>query len=127
MTLQPEYPTLASLPTPSAKRAMSETKSCKLVPTARGGTPPPPADADRQGPAPLSEGGSHRRTRSGVRMSEAARASPFDAEALDSALVKELGRPQRESTPSASPSRKRQRINGDRFVYKYPAGKHIVY
>lgn len=60
-------------------------------------------------------------------MSEAARASPFDAEALDSALVKELGRPQRESTPSASPSRKRQRINGDRFVYKYPAGKHIVY
>lgn len=60
-------------------------------------------------------------------MSEGARASPFDAEALDSALVKELGRPQRESTPSASPSRKRQRINGDRFVYKYPAGRYIVY
>ncbi|KAI9902914.1 hypothetical protein N3K66_002266 [Trichothecium roseum] len=49
-------------------------------------------------------------------MSEGARASPFNAEALDSALVKELERPQRESTPSASPSRKRQRINGDRFI-----------
>jgi len=49
-------------------------------------------------------------------MSEGARPSPFDAEAVDSALRRELSRPQRESTPSASPHRKRQRINGDRFI-----------
>lgn len=50
-------------------------------------------------------------------MSEGARPNPFDIDAVDSALLREFGsRPQRESTPSASPHRKRQRINGDRFV-----------
>lgn len=40
----------------------------------------------------------------------------FDAEALDHALLREHARQQRESTPGGSPHRKRQRINGDRFV-----------
>lgn len=49
-------------------------------------------------------------------MSEGSRPHAFDADAVDSALRRELSRPHRESTPSASPHRKRQRINGDRFV-----------
>ncbi|KIH88687.1 cell division cycle 20-like protein 1, cofactor of APC complex [Sporothrix brasiliensis 5110] len=48
----------------------------------------------------------------------------LDADAVDHALRRELGRqsyhvpppPQREGTPGASPHRKRQRINGDRFI-----------
>jgi cell division cycle 20-like protein 1 (cofactor of APC complex) len=47
-------------------------------------------------------------------MSEGSRPNAFDVDAVDSALLKEFGRPHRESTPSASPHRKRQRINGDR-------------
>lgn len=51
----------------------------------------------------------------------------LDADVVDHALRRELGRqsyhvpppPQREGTPGASPHRKRQRINGDRFVLPY--------
>lgn len=49
-------------------------------------------------------------------MSEGSRPSAFDVDAVDGALLREFGRPPRESTPSASPHRKRQRINGDRLV-----------
>lgn len=57
-----------------------------------------------------------RRARSNVRTSEGGQSALFSAEALDNALLREATRPQRESTPSASPHRKRQRINGDRYV-----------
>ncbi|KAM7223440.1 WD40-repeat-containing domain protein [Rhypophila decipiens] len=40
----------------------------------------------------------------------------LDPDAVDNALRRELGRQQRESTPGQSPHRKRQRINGDRFI-----------
>jgi len=40
----------------------------------------------------------------------------FDVDAVDSALLREVHRQQRESTPGSSPHRKRQRINGDRCV-----------
>ncbi|KAK0635534.1 WD40-repeat-containing domain protein [Bombardia bombarda] len=44
------------------------------------------------------------------------RLSSLDADAVDSALRREITRQQRESTPGVSPHRKRQRINGDRFI-----------
>ncbi|KAM7188312.1 Quinonprotein alcohol dehydrogenase-like superfamily [Naviculisporaceae sp. PSN 640] len=44
------------------------------------------------------------------------RYSGLDPDAVDNALRRELSRQQRESTPGQSPHRKRQRINGDRFI-----------
>jgi cell division cycle 20-like protein 1 (cofactor of APC complex) len=42
---------------------------------------------------------------------------PLDADEVDGALLKELQpRQHRQSTPGGSPHRKRQRINGDRFI-----------
>merc|ERR1712000_80211 len=95
---------------------MGEAKQPSLLGGSRISTPPPAADRGRLEAKPNPESNAHRRTRSNARMSEGARPSPFDAEAVDSALRRELSRPQRESTPSASPHRKRQRINGDRFI-----------
>ncbi|KAG6037195.1 hypothetical protein E4U41_005265 [Claviceps citrina] len=60
--------------------------------------------------------GHARRTRSRTSAQYEPRATALDANAVDSALLRELQRPHRESTPSASPHRKRQRINGDRFI-----------
>ena len=116
MTLQSESPVLAPLPT-APKHAMVETKQVSLTGPPRISTPPPPSDRGRLETKHNIEGTSHRRTRSSARMSEGSRPSAFDVDAVDSALLREFARPQRESTPSASPHRKRQRINGDRLVY----------
>lgn len=58
---------------------------------------------------------STRRIRHAMGNRDSTRAARFDTDAIDSALAREMHRPQRESTPGASPRRKRQRINGDRY------------
>lgn len=60
------------------------------------------------------EGGSGRRLRNKMAASEVLRPTELDANAVESALLRELQRPHRESAPGTSPHRKRQRINGDR-------------
>ncbi|KAG6084354.1 hypothetical protein E4U30_003213 [Claviceps sp. LM220 group G6] len=60
--------------------------------------------------------GHARSTRSRISSQTASQATGLDANAVESALLRELQRPHRESTPSASPHRKRQRITGDRFI-----------
>ncbi|CAH0044203.1 unnamed protein product [Clonostachys solani] len=77
---------------------------------------PPQADRARLESKQNVNTSAHRRTRSSARLSEGPRLSHFDAEAVDQALLREFARPQRQSTPSASPHRKRQRIHGDRFI-----------
>lgn len=97
-----------------SKRAMDESKSHAAAP--RASTPPPRSDRGRLEPRQTLDNGSNRALRSNARKSDATRASPFDIDAVDNALLREFQRPQRESTPGASPHRKRQRINGDRLV-----------
>jgi cell division cycle 20-like protein 1 (cofactor of APC complex) len=81
-------------------------------------TPPPPSERTRlDSKHNVDSGTTSRRLRQTTRSSEVSRSTPLDPEALDHALIREFQqRPQRESTPTASPSRKRQRITGDRFI-----------
>ncbi|KAM3545658.1 hypothetical protein ARSEF1564_001473 [Beauveria bassiana] len=59
---------------------------------------------------------SARRIRDGLGNWDSTRTARFDTDSIDSALAREMHRSHRESTPGASPRRKRQRINGDRFI-----------
>lgn len=85
------------------KRSVSESHSASVGRAARFATPPPQPDYLRVEPRHEDR-----------RLSS--RSENLDADAVDSALRREIGRQQREGTPGASPHRKRQRINGDRYV-----------
>lgn len=93
---------------------MGETKAPSTAGAARISTPPPPSERGRLESRHNMEGSSSRPIRQSARLSDAGRGSPFDPDAVDSALLRDYQRPQRDSTPGASPHRKRQRINGDR-------------
>lgn len=89
-----------------------ESNSPTVSTPARTSTPPPPSDRAR---LELKHGDGGRNGRLSSRP-ELGRFSALDADAVDSALRRELNRSHRDSTPGASPHRKRQRINGDRSV-----------
>ncbi|KAI9155286.1 Fizzy-related [Paramyrothecium foliicola] len=113
--LQPTNPITQS--SGSSKRTLNESKASSMTSPARMATPPPPSERGRlESRQNVDSNTTSRRLRQGARASDSSRASPFDPEALDHALIREFQRPQRESTPGASPHRKRQRINGDRFI-----------
>lgn len=97
---------------------MGESKQPSTSNTVRMSTPPPVSDRSRleEKPNAESNSGTMRRMRTRARASDVAHPAAFDVDAVDSALLRELQRPQRESTIEASPSRKRQRINVDRLV-----------
>ncbi|KAK3940704.1 quinon protein alcohol dehydrogenase-like superfamily [Diplogelasinospora grovesii] len=97
----------------SLKRQISDSNTPTISSPAGIATPPlPPSERLH-----ARQGESSRTLRHSSRSTEVGRVSGFDADALDSALLSaQLGRSQRESTPGASPHRKRQRINGDRFI-----------
>ncbi|KAL7899104.1 WD40-repeat-containing domain protein [Trichoderma sp. SZMC 28014] len=102
----------------SSKRTMGESKQPPTNNTVRMSTPPPVSDRSRleEKPNAESNSGTMRRMRTRARASDVAHPAAFDVDAVDSALLREMQRPQRESTIEASPSRKRQRINVDRFI-----------
>lgn len=113
MTPQPESAAIAAaniLP----PTTLSDAKECLPHP-ARAATPPP-SERGRLEPKHNIDNRSNRHLRSNTRTSDSTRSTPFDINAVDSALRRGMQRPHRESTPGASPHRKRQRINGDRFV-----------
>lgn len=115
MTLHPE--SALGLPGPSSKRAVSDSKAMSSsAGLMRAVTPPPASERGRLESRRNLDNTLGRSVGNGARASDVGRGSPFDPDAVDHALFRELARPQRESTPSASPHRKRQRINGDRFV-----------
>ncbi|KJZ75660.1 hypothetical protein HIM_04817 [Hirsutella minnesotensis 3608] len=99
-----------------SKRAISDTKTVSIPNPTRLSTPPPAADRGRLETKPNDQGTSLSRIQARSRASEATRSTAIDADVVESALLRELQRPHRESTPGASPHRKRQRINGDRFI-----------
>ncbi|WYZ46484.1 hypothetical protein EsH8_IX_000709 [Colletotrichum jinshuiense] len=104
----------ASAPT---KRPVADTSNSATATPTRFATPPPPSDRGLLENRPHLENANQRKTQHGRRPSEATRSTTFDADAVDNALLREMHhRQQRESTPGASPHRKRQRINGDRFI-----------
>ncbi|PFH58173.1 hypothetical protein XA68_14077 [Ophiocordyceps unilateralis] len=90
-------------------------KTSPVSGTARS-SPPSPSDQGCFELKSSEDNDSSERVRNGPRISDAARPVALDADAVESALLRELQRPHRESTPTASPHRKRQRINGDRFI-----------
>ncbi|UNI24472.1 substrate-specific activator of APC-dependent proteolysis [Purpureocillium takamizusanense] len=101
----------------SSKRSISDTRTPTMHSPARPSTPPPLSDQLSSEVRQGGDGDGSGRIRSRTRASDGAgRSAAVEAQVVDSALLRELQRPHRESTPSASPHRKRQRINGDRFI-----------
>ncbi|KZZ99356.1 WD40 repeat-like-containing domain protein [Moelleriella libera RCEF 2490] len=84
----------------------------------RAATPPTRPTADKFGFEPKDDAfNDHLRDlRNGVLAEESSRATELDTDAIDSALMRELHRSQVDSANGASPHRKRQRVQGDRFI-----------
>ncbi len=95
---------------------MSEGKPPATEAIGRVSSPEPPSARGRLEARHSTEIMSSRRMRSRHRNSDSIRAPRFDTDAADGAFMRDLQRSNRESTPGASPHRKRQRINGDRYV-----------
>ncbi|KAI3543961.1 WD repeat domain-containing protein [Colletotrichum costaricense] len=101
----------------SIKRPVADASNSATATPTRFATPPPPSDRGLVENRQYLENTNQRKIQHSRRPSESARSSAFDPDAVDSALLREMHhRSQRESTPGASPHRKRQRINGDRFI-----------
>ncbi|QUC22118.1 uncharacterized protein UV8b_06359 [Ustilaginoidea virens] len=79
-------------------------------------TPPPAAERRRSESKRVLGSDSTRRTSRRVTANDVLPVPALHAEAVDRALLREFQPPHRDSTPAASPHRKRQRINGDRFI-----------
>ncbi|KAL1883004.1 hypothetical protein VTK73DRAFT_526 [Phialemonium thermophilum] len=95
------------------KRSVPGPNSSSVAHPARSSTPPPPSERI------FSQARHHdyvRHSRPSARDGGLGRVSSLDADSVDHALRREISRQQRESTPGSSPHRKRQRINGDRFI-----------
>lgn len=97
----------------SSKRTVDARTPVSNTPS-RIATPPSQSERGRLEARHSLDSSKERRTHQ--RRTETSRSTLFDTEAVDNALLREVHRQQRESTPGASPSRKRQRVNGDRFV-----------
>ncbi|KAL8288757.1 hypothetical protein RB597_000719 [Gaeumannomyces tritici] len=103
----------------SSKRPGRDPRSPAIATPARSTTPPPASDRARLEARHHFEPSGSRNSRGSARASDVGvgRESGLDADAVNHALRREmLSRQQRETTPNGSPHRKRQRINGDRFI-----------
>jgi hypothetical protein len=115
MTLKSET-AIKGLGCSSSKRGMTEEGDTADSRTVRITTPPPAPERIRLDARSIAETNSNRRSKPNTRHSDGSHSGALDNEPFESSLFRELHRPQRESTPSASPHRKRQRINGDRYA-----------
>ncbi|KAK6849666.1 WD repeat-containing protein srw1 [Apiospora arundinis] len=111
MTLESEL--AAAMTALPAKRSAHDTNSPAQSTPARISTPPPPSERGRLEPKP---NGDIINTRSSRHIRREGSIGGLDPEILSRALSRELSADRRDSVPAASPSRKRQRINGDRFI-----------
>ena len=117
MTIESEpVATMPSLPPPVSKRSVDDTNSPATRTPARFATPPPP-DRGRLQASRNGENSNLRSARASGRVSDMVGNRGVDADTLSRALSREFSADRRESTPGASPSRKRQRINADRSVF----------
>ncbi|KAI1326902.1 WD domain-containing protein [Xylariaceae sp. FL0255] len=112
MTLETQTPVPAPVALPP-KRTANDISSPVRTPS-RVATPPPP-ERERLQSRPNLES-NLQPPRHSSRITERASTGGIDAESLTRALSRELSADRRDSAPGVSPSRKRQRINGDRFI-----------
>ncbi|RYP04450.1 hypothetical protein DL764_004461 [Monosporascus ibericus] len=117
MTIESE-PAAAMAPLPPAvpKRSADETDRPATRTPSRIATPPPPTDRGRLQASRNGENANSRSARTSGRVSDLVGGLGIDPDTLSRALSREFSADRRESTPGVSPSRKRQRINGDRFI-----------
>lgn len=101
---------------PLLKRQAHDTTSPAVRIPSRIGTPPPPSNRETLQVMNNVEGGNSRNIRHGGRRGERTSIGGIDPDGLTRALSRELSADRRDSASLASPSRKRQRINGDRLV-----------
>jgi cell division cycle 20-like protein 1, cofactor of APC complex len=103
---------------PSKRPVEGANNGSSSATPARLSTPPPPADRGRLQARLNVDNANTQSARRASRTRDVSRSggAGIDAERLSRALSHELSADRRASTPSASPSRKRQRINGDRYV-----------
>lgn len=114
MSPQPEF--LAELPQSTAvKRAISPAKTPRSTSPDRSGAQVSLLSGETLKVGVSSGSNLDQRLRNRGRPGDNGRPAPLNVEAVDNAL-RHMQRPHRESTPSSSPSRKRQRINADRCV-----------
>lgn len=105
MTLDPD--TLGA-----SKRGCSGTNS-RIQSPYRTSTPPPPTERATLEVKHNVDHGVSRHSVAAPRDKDVGRGG-LDVDAVDDQLRRAIGRTQRDATPGGSPSRKRQRINGDR-------------
>jgi cell division cycle 20-like protein 1, cofactor of APC complex len=98
----------------ASKRTMADVTTPSTLTPARIATPPPPSERGRLETKSTSDNSNQKSSRQLGRTNGTNRTNALDIDAIDGALLREINRQQRESTPGASPHRKRQRINGDR-------------
>ncbi len=98
----------------SSKRPVPSDVDAAVASPPRTATPPPQTERFRLEARTNVKSSSSRHSLLTGQASDISRNGGFDIDALDHGLRRELSRQQRESTPGASPHRKRQRINGDR-------------
>lgn len=110
MTIEPGGPAILAPP----KRTVDDYHSPKNATPARISTPPPASERGRLESRINSDIGNARSARHDRRGGSL---GGIDAGTLSEALSREVKGERRDSTPGGgSPSRKRQRINGDRFI-----------
>lgn len=116
MTREPDDSAVAAAAPPLPyKRPVRDANSPSRAMAPRVSTPPPPPPSDRgrlqarQNVDNANVPSAHSGRRDGS-------LSGIDPDVLTRALSRELSADRRDSAPAASPSRKRQRINGDRFI-----------
>lgn len=115
MSRAPDEPAIAAAaPSLPYKRPVRDTHSpSRAMPPRVSTPPPPPSDRGRLQARQKVDNTNIQSARHGRRDGSL---SGIDPGVLTRALSRELSADRRDSAPAASPSRKRQRINGDRFI-----------
>lgn len=115
MTRVSDEPAIAAAapPLPYKRPVRGANSPSRAMPPRVSTPPPPPSDRGRLQARQNADNANVAGVRHGGRDGSL---SGIDPDVLTRALSRELSVDRRDSAPAASPSRKRQRINGDRFI-----------
>lgn len=117
MTLETKTHPQSQMPNSAPKRRAPDSVPSSIRRRSGATTPPKTIHRGRLESRPIDESSRRRFHLAHGRMSDMTKSSHMDPDVLAQALRKEVhSRQQRENTPGSSPHRKRQRINGDRFI-----------
>ncbi|KAI0396169.1 WD40-repeat-containing domain protein [Xylariaceae sp. FL0594] len=114
MTLKPQAaPALVPL---SSKRPAIDVDGPRVPSPSRMGSPPPPPDRQRLHDRSNLDRASSKGSRHSGRFTDRISINGVDPELLSRRLSRDIDADRRDSASAASPSGKRRRINGDRFI-----------